>query len=588
MAPLGQFMSPGYRSPVMQSLGRYEIIEQLGRGSMGTVYKARDPMIGRDVAIKTIQTRAIEGTQATEFRVRFFQEAKAAGKLAHPGIVTIFDVSEHERTPFLVMEYVGGQTLQSLLENKVRLDLDHVCDLGIQLGEALDYAHRNGVIHRDIKPANILVTNDGRAKITDFGIAKLNESAVTSTGQLLGTPAFMAPEQFTGQPIDARADLFAVAAVIYCIATGERPFTGDTLLSIQYKVVQTDPVPPRKLNPAIVAGLESVILKGIEKDPSQRYQSGEEFAEDLRAVRAGRTLVAKQQAKTIQPSVGPSDREGTEVLTARGDVSGQKSKGASLAVLAAVLLAVFALITFTLGGTRRAAPVASAPLIAESRVADNPDAQRKEAEVLEPLVTKPPVAEPPPLTAVIDVPSRKTSERPAIRRVATPRAIDASPRSVPTTATDSPREPLEHNIPALSPQPAVISLPVADNRNLVAAVPQPEVNPPYHSAELLITSLDLPAPLTVIVTADSDVLLRGRTTPPKPGVPLAELRSLPPGEHTLRVSVMQGIERVGKTWEVTSRFYAGQRRTLQISFPPDAQRSGRDDREAHRFRITLK
>src|SRR6267142_1349799 len=152
----------------MWSLGRYEIIEQVGQGSMGTVYKARDPILDRHVAIKRILVQAGEGPAAAEFHDRFFREARAAGRLSHPGIVTVFDVSEHEGAPFLVMEYIAGRTLLSLLQSGERMDLDRVCNLGVQLAEALNYAHQNGDIHRDIKPANILVTNDGRIKIADF------------------------------------------------------------------------------------------------------------------------------------------------------------------------------------------------------------------------------------------------------------------------------------------------------------------------------------------------------------------------------------------------------------------------------------
>src|SRR4051812_32703880 len=261
----------------MRSLGRYELIEQLGQGTMGTVHKARDPLLGRDVAIKQILVQTGEGPEATEFRERFFREARAAGRLSHPGIVTVFDVSEHEGTPFLVMEYVAGRTLLSILEDGERMSMDRACDVGIQLAEALDYAHRNGVIHRDIKPANILVTDDGRIKIADFGVAKLIESQLTARGQLLGTPAFMAPEQFIGMPIDARSDLFSAGVVIYCMTTGEKPFAGDTVIGVQYKVMHTEPVEPRKLNPAISSRLDGVILKSIQKDPLQRYPSGEEL-----------------------------------------------------------------------------------------------------------------------------------------------------------------------------------------------------------------------------------------------------------------------------------------------------------------------
>src|SRR5207302_10172981 len=231
--------------------------------------------------------QAGEGPAAAEFRDRFFREARAAGRLSHPGIVTVFDVAEHEGTPFLVMEYVAGRTLLSILQSGERMSLDYACDVGIQLAEALDYAHRNGVIHRDIKPSNILVTDDGRIKIADFGVAKLIESQLTVKGQLLGTPAFMAPEQFIGMPIDFRSDLFSAGVVIYYMTTGEKPFEGDTVVGVQYKVIYTDPVQPRYLIPLSPPSLDAIITKSIQKDPLQRYQSGEELARDLRLCLAG-------------------------------------------------------------------------------------------------------------------------------------------------------------------------------------------------------------------------------------------------------------------------------------------------------------
>src|SRR5262245_8021551 len=276
----------------MQTLGRYQIIDQIGAGAMGAVDRAKDPMMGRTVAIKTILAHAIEGPQAAEFRERFVREAQAAGRLAHPSIVTMYDVADQGGTPFLVMEFVEGQTLQSVLESGARMPIERACDIGIQIAEGLHYAHQNGVIHRDIKPANVLLTSDGRAKIADFGVARLADAQVTATGQLLGTPAFMAPEQFVGGPIDGRADLFAAGVVLYWMVTGDKPFAGDSILAVQYKVVHTEPVPPRKLNPAVPQSLETVILKSLAKDPAQRYQSGIDLANDLRVVRTGRTQIA--------------------------------------------------------------------------------------------------------------------------------------------------------------------------------------------------------------------------------------------------------------------------------------------------------
>jgi serine/threonine-protein kinase len=282
-----------------KKIGRYEILAELGHGAMGTVYKAKDPAMDRVVALKTIISVMLASEQQTEFRERFYREARAAGGLAHPGIVTVFDVGEHEGVPFLVMEFVNGRTLADAMKKGDRLSLDRVCEIGQKLAEALGYAHKHGVIHRDIKPANILMTarethGIERPKITDFGVAKLAEGNTTLTGQLLGTPAFMPPEQFTGSPIDGRADIFSLGVVLYWMATGEQPFPGASITSVSYKVVHTDPVPPRKLNPSIPAKLEAVILKCLAKSPEDRYQTGEGLARDLGGLRAGDTAAPLQ------------------------------------------------------------------------------------------------------------------------------------------------------------------------------------------------------------------------------------------------------------------------------------------------------
>ena len=272
-------------------IGRYEIIAELGRGAMGSVFKATDPAVGRTVALKTIHSAALSGEQSEEYRARFYREARASGVLAHPGIVPVFDVGECDGAPFLVMEFVEGRTLADAIKKGERFTLDRVCEIGQQIADALGYAHRQGVIHRDIKPANILMTSrevygSERPRITDFGIAKLAASEITTTGQLLGTPSFMPPEQFTGAPIDGRADLFSLGVILYSLATGEQPFPGETMTAVSYKVVYTEPIPPSKLNPAIPAGLEGVILKCLAKNPGNRYQTGEELAQDLATLRA--------------------------------------------------------------------------------------------------------------------------------------------------------------------------------------------------------------------------------------------------------------------------------------------------------------
>ncbi len=271
-------------------IGRYEIIAELGRGAMGSVFKATDPAVGRTVALKTIHSAALSGEQSEEYRARFYREARASGVLAHPGIVPVFDVGECDGAPFLVMEFVEGRTLADAIKKGERFTLDRVCEIGQQIADALGYAHRQGVIHRDIKPANILMTSrevygSERPRITDFGIAKLAASEITTTGQLLGTPSFMPPEQFTGAPIDGRADLFSLGVILYSMATGEQPFPGETMTAVSYKVVYTEPIPPSKLNLAIPTGLEGVILKCLAKNPGNRYQTGEELAQDLATLR---------------------------------------------------------------------------------------------------------------------------------------------------------------------------------------------------------------------------------------------------------------------------------------------------------------
>lgn len=296
---------------VPKCIGRYEIVEELGRGAMGSVFKAKDPAVGRIVALKTIHTTALEGAQSEEYRTRFYREARASGVLAHPGIVPVFDVGEDQGAPFLVMEFVEGRTLAEAIKKGERFTLERVCEIGQQIAEALGYAHRQGVIHRDIKPANILMTSkevygSERPRITDFGIAKLASSDITTTGQLLGTPSFMPPEQFTGSPIDGRADLFSLGVILYSLATGEQPFPGETMTAVSYKVVYTEPVPPAKLNPAIPARVEAVILKCLAKSPADRYQTGEELALDLASVRTS-PVTSVMQPAPLMPSAMESE-----------------------------------------------------------------------------------------------------------------------------------------------------------------------------------------------------------------------------------------------------------------------------------------
>ncbi|HSM85951.1 MAG TPA: serine/threonine-protein kinase [Candidatus Limnocylindrales bacterium] len=276
----------------MQQLGRYEILAELGRGAMGAVFRARDPRIDRTVAIKTIAVPSASAESMEEYRQRFFREAQAAGRLSHPGIVTIFDVGEDQptQTPFIVMEYVDGRTLDHLVADapEGRLPLDTALDLIQQIAEALNYAHSAGIVHRDIKPANIIVTGEGRAKIADFGIAKFSQAEITTAGHVLGTPAYMSPEQINGGPIDGRSDLFSLGVIAYWMLSGVKPFDGDTVTAICVQVAAKDPEPASRLNRGLGPGCDYVLSRALAKDPDRRYQHGKDFAVDIQDLRAGR------------------------------------------------------------------------------------------------------------------------------------------------------------------------------------------------------------------------------------------------------------------------------------------------------------
>jgi serine/threonine protein kinase len=263
----------------LTNIGRYQITGELGKGAMGVVYKATDPNIGREVAIKTTRIDT-HGIDETELLKRFKNEARAAGTLNHPGIVTIFDAGEDNGLFYIAMEYIAGTTLQKMLQQHRVLSPQQVVDFGGQICAGLDYAHSRGVVHRDIKPANIMITPSGAVKIMDFGIAKAG-GGMTSTGQVLGTPNYMSPEQVKGRAVDGRSDIFSTGVVLYEALTGEKPFDGQNVTTIIYKIVNEMPISPRALDATVHPGLSLVILKALAKSPDERYQSGTDLAQDL-------------------------------------------------------------------------------------------------------------------------------------------------------------------------------------------------------------------------------------------------------------------------------------------------------------------
>ena len=269
-------------------VGRYLLLDPLGGGAMGEVWRAEDPDIGRAVAVKILDIpRSLEPRRRQEWEQRFVVEARAAGSLAHPGIAAIYDVGKtDEGRPFIVMEYVEGRGLDAIIESEERLPVETVLEWGAQIAEALDEAHRRGVVHRDVKPGNILVGADGRPRLVDFGIAQIEQSEVTRDGTFLGTPAFTSPEQFRGETADGRSDIFALGAVLYALLAGARPFSGHDLATLSWQICHSDPMALDAAAPWISRRVASVIGKALCRDRAGRHQTGRELARDLRAARA--------------------------------------------------------------------------------------------------------------------------------------------------------------------------------------------------------------------------------------------------------------------------------------------------------------
>ncbi len=267
----------------MKSNGRYEIIKELGRGAMGLVYQAHDPEIDRLLALKVLREDRLT---SAAFVQRFLKEARAIGRLSHPRIVTVYDVGQDHGTIYIAMELLQGEPLNALMERE-KFSPEEITNLGIQVAETLAYAHQKGIVHRDIKPSNILVQPDRQIKITDFGIAHLEDpeaSIQTQAGEILGTPAYMSPEQVMGQPADGRSDLFSLGIILYELSTGKRPFGGPNLAAIFQSISRDNPPSPTELNPAIPKTLSDVIMRCLEKNPASRYFTGKELAEALQGV----------------------------------------------------------------------------------------------------------------------------------------------------------------------------------------------------------------------------------------------------------------------------------------------------------------
>jgi serine/threonine protein kinase len=288
----------------MTKAGRYEIVGELGRGAMGVVYRATDPVIGRNVAVKTIRlTEEGTGLSRIELLSRFQTEARAAGLLTHPNIVVVYDAGEEDGLYYITMELVEGKSLQALLDGGHAFPVPRLLRILEQTCSALHFAHERNIVHRDIKPANLMLTADDTVKVTDFGTAKILQfGTVQQTTHVMGTPSYMSPEQVKGRPVDGRTDIFSLGVAMYEMLTGEKPFPGQSITTVIYKIVNEDPVPPRQLNPSLHPGLNEIVLRALAKEPEQRYQTCRELLEDLRNYRAlGAAAQDNPDATLISP-----------------------------------------------------------------------------------------------------------------------------------------------------------------------------------------------------------------------------------------------------------------------------------------------
>ena len=503
----------------IKRFGRYEIVAELGRGAMGVVYKARDPQIDRLVAVKTVSMWGQEREEETEFRMRFMNEAQAAGRLHHAGIVSIFDVGQNpeNQDPYIVLEYVAGESLNRVLAREKKLPLPRALHLAEQIAEALDYAHGQGVVHRDIKPGNILVTEEGHAKIADFGIAKLNLAHFTLPGRVLGTPAYMAPEQLSGEGVDGRSDLFSLGVILYAMVTGHSPFQGNSATTVCFKVANRAPLP-----------------------------TGAEFAEDVRQLKevfkvGSTTTSLKAALLTPAKSTGifarttgqrPAARPSPKPAGANNPIRQVLRQGpVGYLILSAVVAALFLIGIWWRSALRSPKPAVNA------------------------LTTAP--------------------NTPALNTPAAPSTESGRQVPVPTTANDAAKEEKSADVPQLQPVVAAV-IPHKARRPVshqTASASAAEAAAPVSNLDLAVQHQFKDA--TLFVWVDDQLALtrslHGGTQKHMVvfngvrGVD-SETLKIPAGKHALRVRALSSDETIDLSRTISAEFFGGGEKSLQVTF----------------------
>jgi formylglycine-generating enzyme required for sulfatase activity/predicted Ser/Thr protein kinase len=346
----------------MNKIGKYTIGGEIAKGGMGVLYRAQDPLIGRTVAIKTIRLDILQGTTGKEEALkRFLREAQSVGNLSHPNIVTIYDVGEDEGLIYIAMEYVDGHSLEDLLKQNKKFSLDEIVQLFSQIGAALDYAHRKGIVHRDIKPANILVDANHKVTIVDFGIARTTASTMTQTGMLMGTPRYMSPEQISGKKVDNRADIFSLGAILYELLTQCNPFEGESITTVIYKIMHAELRPISEFNKQLPAELDGVVRKALARDADARYQTCRELLDDLK-----KCSLSSGRVDTLNENQGK--KQETQLLDGMESPVATAAKAKNpLFVVLVVMIAVLGIIfgVILLKGRKSSAPSAGGGHTAE-------------------------------------------------------------------------------------------------------------------------------------------------------------------------------------------------------------------------------
>lgn len=390
---------------VGEKLGKYDIRGMLGRGAMGVVYDGWDPLIERRVAIKTVRLlREDSDAEAEEGLARFRREAQAAGRLQHPNIVGIFDYGETSEFAYLVMEFVDGRTVKSVLDAQERFPIPEVARVMEELLDALQYSHEHGVVHRDIKPANMILTRNGRVKVADFGVARIESSSMTQVGTVIGTPAYMSPEQLAGQTVDSRSDIYSAGVVLYQLLTGDRPYHGNNLTSIYHQALNSEPVPPSKIAMTVPPAFDPVVARAMAKRPQERYATAAQFAAAIGGAATEQTAAATSGepdatvvSRPTQPASPPASRPraapppSASGPAAAGPPPAPARTGNRTVLFAAVAGAVLLLVG---GGTwyvTQPGPVAPTPEPNKPAPPVNPIALAPTPPVTEPSRPTPPV-----------------------------------------------------------------------------------------------------------------------------------------------------------------------------------------------------